>query len=485
MPSNSESYDVTIIGAGVVGCAIARELSKYSIKVLVIEKEADVSSGTSKANSGVIHAGFNNPPGSLKAKYCVEGNKMFPQMCEELDVPYDYVGKLVVAAEPEQIEDLEALMEKGRKNSVPGLELIKEDEIKRLEPNIYGHTAMLSTTSGIIEPFYLTIALAENACEYGVEFMLNTEVQNITVKEKHFLIHTQDKTVKTDFVVNSAGLSSDKIANMIGFDEYKIYPCRCEYLILDKSWSDKITKMIYTVTPRNMEVLGVQLTPTIEGNTIIGPSAEFVNSITETNTTGYTAKQLFDEAKQLLPILTKNAVIQTYAGLRSKIVGPGMKTKADFIINDIDGFINLIGIESPGLTAAPALAKRIKEMLEKRLELKEKPDYNPKRKGITKFRNLSTEEKAQIIKENSNYGQIVCRCETITKQEIIDAIRNPLGVKTINGIKFRCRATMGRCGGGFCTPKIIDIMKEEGINPMQITLKGKKSKMFTGYTREY
>jgi glycerol-3-phosphate dehydrogenase len=481
------SLDVAIIGGGVVGCAIARKLSRYDLKLGVLEKGSDVCSSTSKANSGVVHAGFYYKTDSLKAKLCIEGNKAFDRLCSELDVPFKRVGKIVIAQHDEDIKELERMKKLGDANGVPGLKIIGKREVKKLEPNIKAVAGMHSPTSSIVTPYLLTIALAENAFHNGAEINLNTEVEGISKKGGKFSIQTNSGEFKARIIINSAGLYCDEIARMAGIDDYKIYFGRGEYHILDKSASNLINCMIYPIPPKKSGYLGVHLTPTIEGNMLIGPSMEYVEE-DDASTTKGVLENLIKEAREILPCLPNDLYIQTFAGLRSKLVAKGENRVSDFIIEEskeVENFINLIGIESPGLTCAPSIANMVVEMIKGKVDLKLKKNFNPIRKGITRFDELSNEKKSKMIKKNSNYGHMVCRCEHVTKHEVIEALENPLGVKNINAVKYRCRATMGRCQGGFCKPKIVKIM-EELYNPSidEITQKGKGSHLFVGRTKD-
>jgi len=475
-------FDVLIVGGGVVGCAIAREFSRYALKVCLLENEADVSCGTSGANSGVVHSGLKEPSGTLKALYCVEGNALFPALCEELNVLFRRCGTLVVAVSEGEVEGLEGEFAQAEKNGVVGVRRLSRQEVSAMEPNVSAMEGVFAPTGGIVSPYELTIALAENAFENGVKMGLNAEVTGITRKNGLFKVSSSRGSYSARIVVNSAGVSARKVARMVGI-ERKTYECRGEYCILDKRVSGVISRMVYPVPPKRVGGFGVHLTPTIHGNLLIGPSDEYVEDGSNLATTRGKLRELLDGAKRLVPSLDVKSAIHEYAGMRAKIVAEGSKKRGDFKIEDIDGFINLLGIESPGLTAAPRIAQHVRELVEGQIELKAKESFNPKRKGITRFDALSLKEKSAFVKENPNYGEIVCRCENVTRQEVIDALNNPLGVKTLKGVKYRVRSLMGRCQGGYCLPKIVDIMREEGIEPKDITLKGEGSGLFIGDTK--
>ncbi|HOV25478.1 MAG TPA: NAD(P)/FAD-dependent oxidoreductase [Pseudobacteroides sp.] len=478
------SFDIIIVGAGAVGCAVARELSKYKLDIAVLEKESDVAAGTSGRNSAVVHAGFNNKTGSLMAKLCVEGNLGFENVCKELDVPYKKTGKLVVAFDESDIKGIEKLMDAGKKNGVPGLSFIDAEEVKRLEPYVGGIGAMLSSNTAITNPFIYTVALAENACANGVKFYFDTEVRGITKVENRFRVSAGGKHYYCRYLINAAGLYSDKISSMAGDNSYKIYPCRGQYYILDKRTGKYLNMPVYPVPRPGIGGLGVHLTPTIEGNILIGPSAEYIKSKCDYAVTKDVMKQLFKEAKELLPPISIKDVIRNYSGIRSKLVGPKIGGFGDFVIEEskvVKGLIQLVGIESPGLTASVPIARTVRDIIGSMEDIKSKPEFISERKGIKEFRLLSAEEKDKLVRECPEYGEIVCRCEQITKREIMDAIENPLGVRTLAGIKYRARAMMGRCQGGYCLTRIVEILsKEYGVPLEEITLRGKESELFTG-----
>lgn len=479
--------EVLVVGGGVVGCSVARELSKYELEVALVEKESDVCGGASKANSGVVHSGIYSQPNSLKAKLCVEGNKAFPILAKELGVEFKRIGKLVVARNKDEVEELEKLRDIGEKNGVPGLEFIGNEELRRLEPNILGAKALKVPTAGIISPYQFTIALAENALTNDVQIFLKTKVLDISVKKGCFVVKTNRAAFHAGYVINCAGLHSDTIAKMVEIEEHKIYPCRGEYLILDKSLSHLINHMIYPIPEKGSGGLGIHLTPTIEGNILIGPSAEYIHDKEDTSTTKSGMDDLLKGAKSFLRHLPENACIQSYAGVRCKLTGEGSKEPGDFVIEEdqnIKGFINIMGIESPGLSASPAIADMVVNLIQKNLKLNPKKDF--KLRGDKKrFDSLSIEDKAKLIKEDPNHGHLICRCEKVTKQEIIDALNNPLEVRTLTGIKYRSRAMMGRCQGGFCKPRIIKIMEElYQLNVEDITFRGEGSPLFIGRTKD-
>jgi glycerol-3-phosphate dehydrogenase len=482
----SSRCEVLVIGGGIIGCAIAREISKFKIETVLLEKETDVGSGVSKGNSGVLHSGLYYPRGSLKAKLCVEGRLMFPELAKQLDVPYKFCGKHVIAQTEEEIEDLEDLKAVGEGNGVEGLTIITGKELKKREPRLDALYALYSSVAGIFSPYLFTIALAENALSNGVKINVNTQVSAIKLVNNVYKVTTNQGVFYADIIVNSAGLFSDRISAMIGIDNYKLYPCRGEYLILDKNCRDLINSMVYPVPPKIAGVLGVHLTPTLDGNILIGPSEEFINEREDTRTTKEKIRQLIEGAKRLLPSIPLNQVIYGFSAVRSKITPPEEKAARDFIMReDVKNFINMIGIESPGLTSSPAIAKLVVQMIKKKIDLEEKTDFNPIRKRTTPFSEASRTEKASLIKADPTYGEIVCRCEHVSKREVLDALDNPISEKTISAVKYRTRAGMGRCHGGFCLPKIVEILREEyGVPTTEIKLKNLSSRLFIGETKD-
>jgi len=477
-------YDAIIIGGGVVGCAVARELSRYGGKFILLEGEADVSCGASGANSGVVHSGVKETPGTFKAEYCVEGNKLYPKLCRELAVPYKRIGTLIVAVEEDEIPGLKREMEQGQKNNVPDLRFLSRGEVEEAEPNVRAVAGVSAPSGGVVSPFGLTIALAENALSNGVEIRLNAKVTSIKRMGDLFVVDSSAGRFETKIVVNSAGVHSGEIASLVGI-ERPTYACRGEYYVLDKTASDIVNTMVYPIPPKDLSGFGVHFTPTVCGNLIVGPTTEYVKDFDDDKTTAEKIRELREGAQRLAPGIDMREAIREYASLRAKVVDRDSTSRGDFIIEDdrVNGFINLMGIESPGLTAAPHIAKVVVDMIKKQMPLKDNKKFNPIREGIKKFDALPTDEKRALVKENPNYGEIVCRCENVTKQEILDALNNPLGVRTLKGVKFRLRSMMGRCQGGYCMPRIVEIMQEVGAEPADTTLKGECSELFIGDTK--
>lgn len=479
-------FDIIIIGAGVVGCSIARELSKFKINVAVLEKESDVGWGASCRNSGVIHAGFNNKPDTLMAKYCLIGNQSFHKIASELNIPFWKIGKLVVAKEKKEVIELKKLKKQGDMNGVKNLEIIGEKEIKKKEPNLMGIAALFSPETGITSPYYYTIALAESAIQNGIQFYLDTEVKSIQIKSSSkFVLATQNRLFESNYIINCAGVYSDQIARMAGIEDYHIYPCRGEYFVMDKKAASLINHLIYPVPNPGKGGLGIHLTPTIDGNILIGPSNEYIDNRGNYAVTKNVLGTLCEEAQQFLPEISPRHFISNYAGLRAKQTPPEKGGYKDFVIEEsvsVPNMINLIGIESPGLTAAQPIAEQVVSMIDKREKLISNPLYNPYYKGILRFSEQDEKTKNKLIQEDPDYGEVVCRCETVTKKEILQAINNLLSARSLISIKYRTRAMMGRCQGGYCLTRIMELLKEKyNFSPIDFLLKGTGSHMLAGY----
>ena len=477
--------DVIIIGAGGVGCAVARELSRYRINVTVLEKECDVAAGNSGRNSAVVHAGFNNRPGSLMARLCVEGNRGFEQLCRDLDIPFRNTGKILVAFDDEDLEILKGIIAQGEANGCKDLRLISADELKETVPGVSGIGGMLSPHTSIFDPFTYCIALAENAAVNGVDFHFNSEVTGIEHDQDGFRVTATDGAeYRSEILINCAGLGSDRIAAMAGVEGYKLYPCRGEYFILDKVAEDLLSVPVYPAPKQGIGGLGVHLTPTIDGNLIIGPSAEYIDERDDFSSTSETMNKLFTEAKMLLPAIERKHIIGNFAGIRPKQAPPGEGGYRDFVIREEEncpGLIDLIGIESPGLTASVPIARMVRDIVGEKLELIEKDDFVPTRKGRIRFRDLPESEQVELIKADPEFGEIICRCQKVTKREIREAIENPLGARSISAIKYRAWATTGRCNGGYCLTRIVDMLVNEyGMKPEEITFRSTGSEMFSG-----
>lgn len=483
------TYDCLIIGAGVVGSAIARELSRYCLNIGVLEKEPDVCCETSARNSGVLHAGFNNKPGSLMARFCVEGNRMFDQIAKELDIPYKRTGKLIVGFNEDDRKRLEQMKATGDKNGVPGLELIDKEKIHEIAPLVDGEFAMWSPSTAILDPFQYTVGLAENAAKNGVSFFFSHEVTAIETDEDGiYTVTTTKGSFRSRWIVNSAGLGSAKISTMLGIDEYTIYPCRGEYFILDQKIGPMLPVPAYPVPNPKEGGLGIHLTPSIDGNVFIGPSSEYIESDDDYSVTQHTMDLLIKDGSRIFPYLKKESFIRNFAGIRPKLAPKEEGGYHDFVIERRDEIaphaINLVGIESPGLTSAVPISKEVVRLIEEVETLKTNPNFDPIRRRTETFRDKTPDEQAELIRQNPDYGDVICRCENITRAEILSAIHNPLGVHTVTGVKYRCRAMMGRCQGGYCQAKISELlMQETGTKKEDLRYCREDGWMFTGDVR--
>lgn len=476
-------FDVTIIGSGVVGSMVARELSKYKLNVCVLEADYDLANGTSKANSAIVHAGFDAKPGTLKAKLNVKGNGMFDDLSKELDFPFKRIGSLVLCFDKSEMDNLVKLKEQGIKNGVPDLEILSGDEVKKMEPNLSENVtaALYAPTGGIVCPYEMTIALAENAADNGVEFRFDSEVVSISSREGSYTIKTDKDEIETRLIVNAAGVFADDINNMVSSNKIKINPRKGEYCLFDKAVGNMVSKTIFQL-PTKMGK-GVLVTPTVDGNLLVGPDAEDIEDKKDVTTTSSGLDFIIDRAGLSIKEVPTRQVITSFSGLRAHSTG------GDFIIGeaqDAKGFINAAGIESPGLSSAPAIGEEIRNIVVDILKPEKNEKFNPVRHGIPKFREMSSEERRKLIANDNKYGKIICRCETVTEGEIVNAINRTLGAKTLDGVKKRTRAGMGRCQSGFCAPKVVEILARElKVSPEDITKFGKHSNILVGKDKEY
>lgn len=475
-------YDVVIIGAGVSGSASARELSRYKVNACVIEKTEDVCSGTSKANSGIVHAGFDAPEGSLMAKLNVEGNLMMEELSKELDFPFKKNGSLVICLSEEDMPKLKELYDRGIRNGVKELKILNKEEVLELEPNITDdvYAALYAPTGGIVCPFGLNIALAENANTNGIEFRFNTEAQDIEKIDGGFIIKTNQGDIKTKYIVNAAGVYADKFHNMVSQNKINITARKGEYCLLDKTAGNHVSRTIFAL-PGKMGK-GVLVSPTAHGNLIVGPTSTDIDDKEGVNTTREGLDTVIGKSSMNVKNIPMRQVITSFSGIRAH------EDNHEFIIKELEdakGFIDCAGIESPGLTSSPAIGKMVADILKEKLNLEENPNFVGTRKGILDPNTLSLEERNQLIKEQPAYGNIICRCEMITEGEIIDAIRRPLGAKSLDGVKRRTRAGMGRCQAGFCSPKTMEILERElSISMFDITKAGGESNMVLGLVKD-
>lgn len=476
-------YDIAIIGAGVTGSLIARELSRYNLKVCLVEKEADVAMGTSKANSAIVHAGYDAKPGSLKARLNVHGNKLMGRICKELDVPFKRIGSLVLAFNKEDMEEIHKLYKRGLENDVPDLEVLNKEQVKSMEPNISDQVvgALYAPTGGIVCPYELTLGAAENAVSNGVELKLECEIKDIKVENGQFILVTQHEEIKCKYVINAAGLYADTISAMVGEEGFSIKPRRGQYLLLDKNQGNVVHTVVFQ-TPSKMGK-GILVTPTVDGNLLIGPNAEDIDDKEDISTTDLGLNEVVKGAMKSVPSFNVREVITSFAGLRAT------PSTGDFIIgesNKVKGFINVAGIESPGLSAAPAIAEYVVDILKSiGVAMVQKKNFNPIRKPVHRFREMNDQQRAELIKKDPRYGRIICRCETVTEGEIVDCINRPAGARNLDGVKRRTRAGMGRCQGGFCAPRVVEILSRELNIPMEeVTKMGGNSRILVGKTKQ-
>ena len=475
-------YDIAIIGAGVTGAMTARELSKYNLKIALLEKCNDVAMGATKANSGIVHAGFDAEEGSLMAKMNVKGCALMPETCEKLHVPYKNNGSLVVAFSDEEMEHLNVLYNRGVANGVPELKILSKEELLELEPNLNPDSfgALYAPTAGIVCPYELTIAATECAVTNGVEFIRNCEVTAVETNADSIALETTQGRIEAKYIINAAGVYSDEIARMAGDDTISITARKGEYFLLDRATGSLVSHTIFQC-PSKMGK-GILVSPTVDGNLLMGPTAEDIDDKSNVNTTNSGLNDVKKYAVKSVPSVNARNAITSFTGLRAHAAAH------EFIIGVSEKnsrLINAAGIESPGLTSAPAIAEYIGDIVKSVFgELEVKADYDNTREAPVRFRHMSDEERAELIKKNSAYGRIICRCETITEGEIIDAIKAPAGARDVDGVKRRTRAGMGRCQGGFCGSKVVEILARElGCEVNEITKTGKNSKILFEKTK--
>lgn len=475
-------YDIIIIGAGVVGCAVARELSKLNARVLVLEREEDVCTGTSKANSAIIHSGYDAPNGTLKAKFNVQGNAMMDELSETLDFPFSRIGSLTVCTDAQLIGKLEELKARGDANGVPGLQILSREEALAIEPNLSDAVvaALYAPTAGIVCPFKMTVAFAENACENGVEFLLHTPVERLYAEDNLWHAETPRGAFTARTVVNAAGVYADVFNNAVSAEKLHITPRRGDYILLDRAVGGHVRHTVFQLPTKLGK--GVLVTPTVHGNTIVGPTAIDVDDRESTATTAEGIDSVIAKSALSIKNLPVRSVITSFAGLRAHEDG------GDFVLGEranAPGFFNCAGVESPGLSAAPAIGAYIAGKLREKLHLTEKTDYTAVRKDILNPYKLSIEERNALIQAQPAYGTVVCRCEGVTEGEILDAIRRPLGARSLDAVKRRVRAGMGRCQGGFCSPKVMELLRREcGLKMEEITKCGGASQIVCGRTKD-
>ena len=482
-----ERLDAAVIGAGVVGCAVARELSRYQLKIGVFEKELDVACGNSSRNTGMLHAGFTYKPGSLKAECAVEGNQEFDQVAEELDIPFKRTGKVVVGFTEEDRKNILKFKAVGEQNGVKGLRMIDKEELNQIDSSAGGEFAMYVPSSGILDPMQYTIALAENACENGAKFFFGAQVEDIAREDGMYILKTPKGSFQAKWVINCAGMYAPEISQMLGYPYYPTKGFKGEYFVLDKKAGKFLNIPVYPA-PNAKGGFAVHATPTVDGNVLVGPDSYEVEGREDYSVTKEHLDGLIRDGSRMFKEMKRDYFIRNFAGIRWKRYDPETGEILDFLLEADEknpNTVNLVGIESPGITCALPLARRAVKIIAERDSLEKNPSFNPRRKGIRKFIEMSTEEKKEAIEKDPDYGEIVCRCENVTRAEILKAIHNPLGVHTVTGIKNRTRATMGRCQGGYCETRITKMIEEElGIRPEEVRYSKEGGYMFIGRVRE-
>ncbi len=479
----SEFADILIIGGGVVGCAVARELSRYHASVVLLERGWDVAEGASKANSGIVHAGYDAVPGTLKARYNVAGANLFPALCEALGVPYARCGALVIGFSEEDRETLKTLLARGEANGVPDLRIINREEALALEPNLNPAVtcALLVPGSGIVSPYELTFALADDAALNGVSFRLGTEVQKVTRQpDGTFLVSTSGGEWVCRILINCAGSSSADLHNQLSSEKKTIIHRRGQYYLLDRPKALPFSRTIFQCPSRMGK--GVLVSPTVHGNILLGPSAEDIEDPLDTETTQPGLDSVMDRVRLTWPQVSLRSNITNFSGVRAHEVGE------DFIVGAVPGCpgaYETVGIESPGLSSAPAIAAALAEQIVKEQALTRKDSIAAFRKSAEPFREMDPDSRRKALAENPLYGNIVCRCEVVTEAEIVAAIHRPVPALHIDAVKRRTRAGMGRCQGGFCSPRVAAIIaRETGIPLTEITKNGGNSYLLTGTLSE-
>ncbi len=460
-------FDAIIIGAGVIGAAVAYELSRYGGKFLVLEKGEDLCAGTTKANSGIAHGGYDALPGTMKAKMNMAGIRMMAEMSRVLDFPYHKIGTLVLCHDESQISDLEELLERGKANGVPGLKILNHDEVLEMEPNLADTVvaALYCSEAGVVNPFLMNIAYGEQAAVNGVDFHFNEKVLSLERSGEgpdSWLVRTSEKIYETRAVINCAGVHSDEVSHMASSKPYSIRPRRGEYMLLDKEAGNMVHHVIFNLPSKAGK--GILITPTTENNLLVGPTSEFIDDKDNVETTREGLDKVYYQSGTMVESIPYYQVITSFTGLRAH------EEQGDFVLEETEeGFFNCLGIESPGLTSAPAIGVYMANLVKDKLGLDDNPDFIGQRTDMPHFYMMNQEERHKLIEKDKAYGRIVCRCEEVTEGEIVEAIHRPLGARTLDGIKRRVRPMAGRCQGGFCTPLLIKILcRELGLEASDI-----------------
>ena len=449
-------FDAIIIGAGVTGASIAAHLSKKKGKFLVLEKNEDVCTETSKANSGICHGGYDAIPGSMKAKMNVKGNKMMKEEAEKFSFPYKKIGSLVLCHDKKDYGRLENLYKQGIENGVQGLKILDRDQTLALEKNITDdvYAALLCEEAGILDPFLMNIAYAEVSNINGVEYKFNEKVEDIKKDGEFWLVKTEKDSYKTKAVINAAGVYADEIHNLISDEKFEIRARRGEYLLLDKDAKGFVNHVMFNLPTEKGK--GILVTPTIDDNTLVGPTSDFIDDKNDRRSTRQRIEEVIEKSEHTVKNVPVNMVITSFSGNRAHEKGE------DFILKESEeGFFDCVGIESPGLTSAPAIGLYMADMVSKKLGLEENKNFTYDRNPIPKTVDMSPKDHDELIKKDKAYGKIICRCESVTEGEIVNAINRPLGARTVDGVKRRVRASAGRCQGGFCLPSIMEIIARE------------------------
>ncbi len=474
---------IVVIGAGAVGCAIARELSRYDADITVVEKNEDVGGDASKSNSAIIHTGYDAAPGTLESQLVVAANPFYDKLAEQLDVPFKRIGAILPAITEEQFEKLPAIKEKAMQNRVYDISYLSKEQILEMEPNLNPEVkgGLYIPRESIIDPFIFVQALAENAAENGVKFLLSTKVTDIRTEGGRVCAVVTDKgEIEADYIVNSAGLYCDEIAEMVGKADYKVVARKGQFYILDKNTDCKVNHIVLPIPTKITK--GKLMCPTMHGNMLVGPTAEDQPSKTDKSTSTEGLNSIAKDVRNLIPNVNLRDTITQYSGLRPNRNPEGLHVD---MYDDLKGYVNLSGVRSTGLTLSVAMGSYVTEqILLSGADMKWKENFIATRKGIVKFSEQTREEQDRLIRENPLYGRVICRCETITEAEIMQAIHRPLGAKSVDAVKRRVRAGMGRCQGGFCGPKVIEILARElHKKPEEITKNNPGSNMTVGTTR--